>query len=111
MFFSASSTEEYFTAINIPYDSEFLLVQSVDRNAELYLTEVYQDHPSRDFQRHRVANWSSASGFVWSPPSLLNRRGDLHGTVVRVGVPGEVRAAFFMMNTLTRHVCRLNKVS
>jgi hypothetical protein len=110
MFFSASSTEEYFTDINIPYDTEFLLVQCVGRNAELSLTEVYQDHPSRDLQRHSVANWSSASGFLWSPTSLLNRRGNLHGTVVRVGVPGEVSAASSVINTLTGQVCRLNKI-
>jgi hypothetical protein len=93
MFFSASSTEEYFTEINVPYDSEFLLVQSASRNDGLSLTEVYQNHPSRALQRHSVAIWSSAGGFVWSPTSLLVRRGDLHSTVVRVGVPGEVSVA------------------
>lgn len=104
MFFSASSIEEYFTEINIPYDSEFILVQSVGRNAKLSLTEVYQDHPSRNLQRHRVANWSSGGGFIWSPIPLLNRRGDLHNIVVRVGVPGEVSDAPFVSNIPTQYL-------
>jgi hypothetical protein len=104
MFFSAPSIEEYFTEINIPYDSEFLLVQSVSRNAKLSLTEVYQDHPSRTLQRHRVANWSSRGGFVWSPIPLFNRRDDLHNIVMRVGVSGEVSAALFVINVPTQQL-------
>jgi hypothetical protein len=112
MFFSASSLEEYFTEINIPYDSEFILVQSVGRNAKLSLTEVYQDHPSRSLQRQSVANWSSGGGFTWSPIPLLNRRGDLHSIVVRVGVPEEVSAAPIVSNySISICLCILNKIS
>jgi hypothetical protein len=109
MFFSASSIDEYFKEINIPYDSEFLLVESGRMNAELSLTELYRNYPSGDLQRHRVANWSSSGGFIWSPTRMICRRGDLHGAVVRVGVPAEVSAGSFVINITNPGVCILNE--
>jgi hypothetical protein len=104
MFFSASAIEEYFREINIPYDSEFILVQFIGRNVKISLTEIYHDHPSRNLQRHSLANWSFGGDFIWSPMPLLKRRGDLHSIVLRVGVPEEVSAERFVITISAKYL-------
>lgn len=94
MFLSASSIEEYLTEVKVPYDCEFLVGQSLSRKGiedfTISLKKIYQDHPSRTSKTHSVANWTSSDGLIWFQKSLLNRRGDLHDVVIRVGLPGEV---------------------
>jgi hypothetical protein len=54
------------------------------------LIEIYQDQPTRSLQKQTVANWTSSSGLIWSAVPLLQRRADLHGISIRVGLYNEV---------------------
>lgn len=69
------------------------------REISLSLIEIYQDHPTRSLQKQPAANWSSRSGLVWSAAPLLQRRADLHGISLRVGLTDEV---------ITGHILNLN---
>jgi hypothetical protein len=94
LFFSTPSIETFFSNIKIPYDCEFLVTQPLtmkdSRETSLSLTEIYQDHPTRSLRKQLVANWTSSRGFIWSAAPLLQRRADLHGTSIRVGLSNEV---------------------
>jgi hypothetical protein len=94
LFSSPSSIDSFFSNIKIPYDCEFLVTQPLTteqgREISLSLIEIYQDHPTRSLQKQPVANWTSSSGLIWSASPLLQRRGDLHGISIRVGLTDEV---------------------
>jgi hypothetical protein len=94
MFFSAPSIEIFFSNIKIPHDCEFFVTQPLinkdKREDGLSLIEIYQDHPSRSLQKHLVALWTISGGLNWSAPLLIQRRANLHGISIRVGLIPEV---------------------
>jgi hypothetical protein len=94
LFFSTPSIETFFSNIKIPRDCEFLVTQPLtmdqDREISLSLIEIYQDHPNRSLEKQPVANWTSSSGLIWSAAPLLQRRADLQGISIRVGLTNEV---------------------
>lgn len=94
MFISIASIEDFFFKIKMPYDCEFLVVRPVNKEQKggikLSLMEVYQDHPTKVPQQHPVAHWTTTGGFVWTATPLLQRRANLHGISLRVGVNSEV---------------------
>jgi hypothetical protein len=83
---TATSLEEFFADIHIPFDSEFLVAQSssgvASENFEVSLTEVYRISDTLPLEKYRIANWSSASGISWTAVELHQRR-DMQGTVIR----------------------------
>ncbi|KDR11384.1 glutamate receptor ionotropic, kainate 5-like [Zootermopsis nevadensis] len=93
MFISIASIEDFFFKIKMPYDCEFLVVRPVNKEQKggikLSLMEVYQDHPTKVPQQHPVAHWTTTGGFVWTATPLLQRRANLHGISLRVGVNSE----------------------
>jgi hypothetical protein len=90
MFFSAPSIETFFLNIKIPHDCEFFITQPLnvknEREVGFSVIEIYQDHPSRSLQKYRVANWTVSGGLKWSAPLLIQRRANLHGIPIRVGL-------------------------
>jgi hypothetical protein len=79
----ATSIEEFFSDIYVPFDSEFLVAQSSsglsNENSAVSLTEVYKVLP---LQTNRIANWSSVTGLSWTNVDIHQRR-DLPGVVIR----------------------------
>jgi hypothetical protein len=86
----ATSIEEFFSDIYVPFDSEFLVAQSSSENYEVSLTEVYKVQSTLPLQKNRIANWSSVSGLSWTTVDLHQRR-DLQGVVMRCVFLPEVR--------------------
>jgi hypothetical protein len=82
----ATSIEEFFSDIYVPFDSEFLVAQSSsglsNENSAVSLTEVYKVQSTLPLQTNRIANWSSVSGLSWTTVDLHQRR-DLQGVVMR----------------------------
>ncbi|PNF35911.1 hypothetical protein B7P43_G06973 [Cryptotermes secundus] len=85
-----TSLEEYFSDVDIPLSCEFVVAQlsdkTNDRDFMVSLTEVFYVHPSRPLQTHRIGNWSSGDGFMWSTKPFVDRRGDLQGVTIQSGV-------------------------
>jgi hypothetical protein len=94
LFFSAPSIDNFFSNIKIPHDCEFFVTQPFIGNDEkedgISITEIYQDHPSRSLQKHLVAHWTLSGGLNWSASLLIQRRADLHGISIRVGLNSKV---------------------
>jgi hypothetical protein len=101
---SATAVNDFFADVHIPLDCEFLVAQrsngTEDGDVKFSLTEVYRVHPTRPLQAHRVANWSSASGFTWSTIPACHRRRDFQGIVLKGAFITDVydakRYAFFV---------------
>jgi len=97
MFFSAPSIENFFSNIKIPLDCEFFVTQPLINNDKredgLSITEIYHDHPSRILQKHLVAHWTVCGGLHWSASLLIQRRANLHGISIRVGLTSHVSTA------------------
>jgi hypothetical protein len=81
---SVTSLGEFFRDVHVPLDSEFLVTQW-SRNTEAWITEVYHIHRTLPLQINRIGNWSSQTGIVWSNRTHVQRRGDLHGAVIKSG--------------------------
>jgi len=94
MFFSAPSIDNFFSNIKIPYDCEFFVTQPFINNDKredgFSIMEIYQDHPSRSLQKHLVAHWTFSGGLNWSASLLIQRRANLHGIPIRVGLTSDV---------------------
>ena len=94
MFFSAPSIENFFSNIKIPLDCEFFVTQTLINNDKredgLSIIEIYQDHPSRSLQKHLVAHWTVSGGLNWSAALLNQRKANLHGISIRVGLTTNV---------------------
>jgi hypothetical protein len=82
----ATSLEEFFSDIYIPFDSEFLVAQSstalTNGSSDMSLTEVYKVQSTSPLQKNLIANWSSVSGLSWTTVDLHQRR-DLQGVIMR----------------------------
>jgi hypothetical protein len=89
-----TSLEEFFVKTYIPFDSEFLVAQSSSgsrgRGVEASLTEVYHVHSTLPLQIFRIGNWSSVTGLSWSAVPFVQRRGDLHGTLIKAALRPQV---------------------
>jgi hypothetical protein len=94
MFWSAPFIENFFSNIKIPYDCEFFVLQPLINNDKredgLSIIEIYQDHPSRSLQKHLVAHWTISGALNWSAPLLIQRRANLRGIPIRVGLTSAV---------------------
>ena len=93
MFFSAPSIEDFFSNIKIPYDCEFFVTQPLindKREDGISITEIYQDHPRGSLQKHLVGHWTISGGLNWSASLLVQRRTNLHGIPIRVGLSSGV---------------------
>ena len=112
MFFSAPSIENFFSNIKIPYDCEVFVTQPFINNDKredgLSIIEIYQDHPSRSLQKHLVAHWTVSGGLNWSASVLIQRRANLHGIPIRVGLTSDVSTTTIC--NLLRHIS-LNSVA
>jgi hypothetical protein len=73
---SMAPLDNVFKEFDIPFDCEFLVAQ---QSGHVSLTEVYRVDHLQPLQKYRVADWSSAGGFVWTNTSFSTRRGDLQG--------------------------------
>jgi hypothetical protein len=80
---SATTPNEFFADIFIPFDCEFLVVQTAYGDVEVSVTEVYHVHPTRALQMYRVANWTSGSGLTWSTIAFHHRRRNLQAIVLK----------------------------
>jgi hypothetical protein len=88
------SLEEFFDKIYIPFDSEFLVAQSLsrprDKSQEVTLTEVFNVHSTQTLQKFRVGDWCSDTGLTWFVAPFVQRRRHLHGIVIKVAVRPQV---------------------
>jgi hypothetical protein len=79
-----TSLGEFFRDVHVPLDSEFLVTQW-SRETEAWITEVYHIDRTLPLQMNRIGNWSSPTGIAWTNRSLVQRRGNLHGAVIKSG--------------------------
>ena len=107
MFFSAPSIENFFSNIKIPYDCEFFVTQPLINNDKtedgLSIIEIYQDHPSWSLQKHLVAHWTISDGLNWSASLLIQRRANLHGIPIRVGLISDVSTLTDGLQFIDKH--------
>jgi hypothetical protein len=76
-----SSLEKFFTGINIPFNSEFLVAQPDDH--VVVLTEVYRVSPTLPLQTYRFGNWTPDGGLTWPSQGFYHRRNNLQGHTIR----------------------------
>ncbi|PSN36473.1 Ionotropic receptor 176 [Blattella germanica] len=77
--------DSLFTDINIPYNCEFLVIHPQHDEHEvvtLVLTEVYKYNLNQTLQTNVLAKWTNEQ-FLWSTTSLLKRRENLQGAILR----------------------------
>jgi hypothetical protein len=90
----ATSVEQLFSDVDIPFDSEFLVAQTSSAlsngSSAMSLTEVYKVQSTSPLHKNLVANWSSESGLSWTTAPLHQRR-DLQGVIMRCVFLPEVR--------------------
>jgi hypothetical protein len=79
-----TSLAEFFRDAHVPLDSEFLVIQW-SRKSEAWVTEAYHIDRTLPLQMNRIGDWSSRTGMVWTNRSHVQRRGDLHGAVIKSG--------------------------
>ena len=91
---TVTSLEDFFTYIHVPLDCKFLVAQNSNVEGEEYVevafTEVYRVRPSLPLQKHRVGNWSSSTGVVWSAVPFYERRKDLQGITINAALTEDV---------------------
>jgi hypothetical protein len=108
---SATSIEEFFSDIYVPFDSEFLVAESSSGSgkeiSEMSLTEVYRIQPNLPLQKNRLANWSSVNGLSWTTVDLYERR-DLQGVVIRCVFLPEVRLCSKYLFQISRYYIRIS---
>lgn len=81
---TASSVEEYFANISIPFDCEFLVAQKEDDR--IILTEVYRVSASLPLQTYRFGVWSERGGLACVSVGLYQRRNSLQGARLKTAV-------------------------
>lgn len=81
--------EEIFQGHFIPLDCEFLVAKWLN-NENVQLKEVYHISPKFALEQHSVGNWSRQHGLQWRTIGFYNRRKNLRGLELLVGV-SEVR--------------------
>ncbi|KAJ9582456.1 hypothetical protein L9F63_003149, partial [Diploptera punctata] len=74
---SGISLDKVFTGINIPLDSEFLVVHPEDGN--VVLTEVYRVSPSLPLQKLHFGKWNTHTGLISQGFGFYERRRNLQG--------------------------------
>jgi hypothetical protein len=91
---SATSLEELFIDIHIPFDCEFLVAENLglmdEEHLEVTLTKVYHVHLSGPLQKYQVGTWSSGAGIIWSAVPFYQRRGDLQGVTIKAAIVADV---------------------
>lgn len=80
---STTTPKQFFARIFIPFDCEFLVVQTEYEDVEVSVTVVYHVHPTRPLQMYHVANWSYGSGLSWYTIPFHHRRRNLQGIVLK----------------------------
>ena len=81
--------EDIFQRHFIPLDCEFLVAEW-RKNGSVQLKEVYHISPNFALEQHSVGNWSHRHGLQWRTTGFYNRRKNLRGLELLVGV-SEVR--------------------
>lgn len=76
-----TTLESFFTHINIPIDSEFLVV--LRRDDHIVLKEVYRVSPAHPLQTYHFGNWTVDGGLIGPAVGLYNRRNNLQGLVLK----------------------------
>jgi hypothetical protein len=92
---SVMALDMFFSEIYIPVDCELLVAQRCvgtdDEGVEIKITEVYNVHPTRTLQMHRVGTWNLGNGINWTNIPLYHRRRDLQGIVLKGAFIPDVR--------------------
>ena len=88
--------EDIFQRQFIPLDCEFLVAKWL-QNGSVQLKEVYHISPKFALEQHSVGYWSRQHGLQWRTIGFYNRRKNLRGLELLVGV-SEVR--FYNKNYL-----------
>jgi hypothetical protein len=77
-----TSLEQFFTDINISFDSQFLVAQP-QSDPVVVLTEVYRVSPTLPLQTYRFRNWTAGGGLTWPSQGLYSRRKNLNGLTIQ----------------------------
>jgi hypothetical protein len=76
-----TSLEHFFTNINIPFDSHFLVAQQQSDHV-VVLTEVYRVSPTLPLKSHHFGNWTDNSGLTRTSQGFYMRRKTLKGLTI-----------------------------
>ena len=76
------SLEQFFTDINIPFDSQFLVAQP-QSDQVVVLTEVYRVSPTLPLQTYRFGNWTAGGGLTWPSQGFYTRRKNVNGLTIQ----------------------------
>jgi hypothetical protein len=88
------SLEQFFTDINIPLDTQFLVAQHQSDHV-VVLTEVYRVSPTLPLQTYRFGNWTAGGGLTWPSQGLYTRRKNLNGLTIQATYLNVRREQYF----------------
>jgi hypothetical protein len=77
--------EDIFQRHFIPLDCEFLVAKWL-KDGSVQLKEVYHISPKFALEQHSAGNWSRQHGLQWRTFGFYNRRKNLRGLELLVGV-------------------------
>ncbi|XP_058797737.1 probable glutamate receptor [Phymastichus coffea] len=79
-----TNIETFFADIYVPLDCIFLIVQKMNDTDTYTLTEVYHISKGRELISKTFGTWSENDGLSITKLALYQRRGNLHGQLIRV---------------------------
>lgn len=83
-FQEGTSIENFFSDIYVPLDCIFLIIQKINDTDTYTVTEVYHISKGRELIISTFGTWSENEGLSITKLALYQRRGNLHGQLIRV---------------------------
>ncbi|KAM0730699.1 putative glutamate receptor [Formica fusca] len=97
-FDNTNNLTDFFFDVYVPFDSKFMVAQSINETDKEIITEVYQVYKDKELRLDRFGVWDPEEGLKGPPYGLYLRRNDLFGHNLRVASLQDPPVSLFHRN-------------